>query len=327
MVSARTARAKHSRISLYVGVVPGDQPDQASDGPGPARTRVAKTPVILVLGVKPERFLGTEGRIDAVPEPPAAEDSDVLVKAIASGIEAGGYVIAILPQWFADEGALRLGMARSMLDTDRLAVHETALPPLAGAVLASLASAAGPHVPSAGVLASLLGELEAELHVFTWLGSVSGLSTPSPSFGQHLSSIGPNRSFGVSSWPQPSVHKLAAGQATVPLPDLMRPSRMAIAARADDGGWAARLVNRELGGLEVVEVDPTPGGPDWWGTTKLVESVVYPVDVQDLVAELVDELEPWVCRWCRELIARSPCPLCGHRGRPRRHPAASAGRP
>ena len=95
----------------------------------------------------------------------------MLVEALASGIEAGGHVIAVLPQWFPPEGALRLAMARSMLDTDRVAVHETALPPLAGAVLCSLASALAPHVPSAGVLASLLPELEAELHVFTWLGS------------------------------------------------------------------------------------------------------------------------------------------------------------
>ena len=50
---------------------------------------------------------------------------------------------------------------------------------------------------------------------------------------------------------------------------------------------------------------------------------MFPVDVAELAEELVAELEPWLCRWCRELIAGSPCPLCGHRGRPvrRRAPA------
>ena len=49
-----------------------------------------------------------------------------------------------------------------MLDTDRVAVHETALPPLAATVLCSLASSLAPARPvSAGVLASLLPELEA----------------------------------------------------------------------------------------------------------------------------------------------------------------------
>ena len=87
--------------------------------------------MVLAFGLKPERFVGREGRIDAVLEPPPAEEADVLVQALASGIAEGGYVIAILPQWFPPEGALRLAMARSMLDTDRVAVHDTALPPLA----------------------------------------------------------------------------------------------------------------------------------------------------------------------------------------------------
>jgi hypothetical protein len=212
-------------------------------------------------------------------------------------------------------------MARSMLDTDRVAVHETALPPLAGAVLCSLASSLAPHMPSAGVLVSLLPELEAELHVFTWLGSVSGLSAPAPSFGQHLASLGPNSAFGVSSWPEPSVHKLSSGEPGVPLPEIERPSRMVVAPRNGDTAWARDTVNRALGGLPVAEVEATPNGPSWWGTSKVVESVVFPVDIPELAADLLAEQEQWVCRWCRELIARSPCPLCGHRGRPVRRRA------
>jgi hypothetical protein len=57
----------------------------------------------------------------------------------------------------------------------------------------------------------------------------------------------------------------------------------------------------------------------------VVESVVFPVDIPELAADLLAEQEQWVCRWCRELIARSPCPLCGHRGRPvRRRPPQPA---
>ena len=296
--------------------MPANPEGQASD-----RSTDRPLPVILAFGLKPERFVGSEGRIDAVLEVPAADEADVLVQALASGIEAGGAVIVVLPQWFPPEGALRLAMARSMLDTDRVAVHETALPPLAAAVLCSLASSLAPHVPSAGVLASLMPELETELHVFTWLGSVSGLSAPAPSFGQHLASLGPNSAFGVSSWPEPSVHKLSTGEPGVPLPEIGRPSRMVVAPRNGDAAWAKDTVNRALGGLPVAEVEATPNGPSWWGTSKVVESVVFPVDAEDLAEDLLAELEPWVCRWCRELIARSPCPLCGHRGRPVRRRA------
>jgi hypothetical protein len=294
--------------------VPANPVDQASD-----RSSARPAPVILAFGLKPERFVGAEGRIDAVLEP--AGEAGVLVQALSSGIEASGYVIAVLPHWFPPEGALRLAMARSMLDTDRVAVHETALPPLAAAVLCSLASSLAPDVPSAGVLASLLPELEAELHVFTWLGSVSGLSAPAPSFAQHLASLGPHSAFGVSSWPEPSVNKLSAGEPGVPLPEIGRPSRMVVAPRNGDTAWAKETVNRALGGLPVAEVEPTPNGPSWWGTAKVVESVVFPVDTAELAADLLAELDVWVCRWCRELIARSPCPLCGHRGRPVRRRA------
>ena len=286
----------------------------------------AERPVVLVFGLRPERLFDTEGRIDAFLEPPDQDRVGVLIEALSSGLQAGGHVIAIVPEWVGAEALERLRMVRSMLDTHRVAVHETALPPLAATVLASLASACGPYAPSAGVLASLLPELEAELHVVTWLGSVTGLSTPAPSFGQHLASLAPGSAFAVSSFPEPAVHRIGGGDA-VPLPQIERPSRLVIAARDGDVGWITGTVNPALGGLESRQIEPTPGGQKWWGTGKLVEAVAFPIDVRSLTAELSEALDPWVCRWCRELIARSPCPLCGHRGRPARRGARPAAPP
>jgi hypothetical protein len=67
-----------------------------------------------------------------------------------------------------------------------------------------------------------------------------------------------------------------------------------------------------------VRVEATPGGPTYWGTSKLVEAVVCPADPDGLAGELMQSVDAWGCRWCGELIARSPCPMCGHRARPRR---------
>ena len=283
-------------------------------------------PTVLVFGLKPERLTDTEGRIDAFLEPPTQEQGETLVEAVRSGIEAGGHVVALVPQWLDGEALLRLQMVQSALDDERLTIHETPLPPLAGAVLASLASATAPHLPSVGVLASLLPELEAQLHVFSWLGSVSGLSVPAPTIGQHMASLTPGSAFGVSSYPEPSVHRLGRELPGVPLPAIERPSRLAVSDHGGDAGWIATL-NQALGGLDVRQVEPTPNGPKWWGTGKLVESVAFPVDAAALAAELAAAADPWSCRWCRELIARSPCPLCGHRGRPRRRGAQAAGEP
>jgi hypothetical protein len=121
------------------------------------------------------------------------------------------------------------------------------------------------------------------------------------------------------------VHKLGRDGPGVPLPRIERPSRLAVSDQGGNVDWV-HAVNAALGNLEVRTVEPTPNGPSWWGTGKLVESVAYPVDVQRLAADLAQAADPWSCRWCRELIARSPCPMCGHRGRPpRRRAAAGAG--
>jgi hypothetical protein len=278
-------------------------------------------PVIVAFGLKPERLVGAEGRIDAVPELPSAEQAGLLMEALASGIRAGGSVIAIVPEWFAPEGLRRLEMARTLLDTARVAIHVTALPPLAATALASLASSLGPRLPSAGLLASALPGLSEQLHQITWLGSVTGLKHPAPSLGQHVSSLTPGSAFGVSSHPEPAVHKLQNGQPSVPLPRLVRPSRLALAARNGDEHWITGPVNAALGNLPIVRVEPTPGGQEFWGTTKVVEAVVVPADPDGLARELLQSVDAWACRWCGELIARSPCPLCGHRARPRRRPA------
>jgi hypothetical protein len=293
-------------------------PAEAADQSGSGRA------VVLVFGLRPERLLDSEGRIDAFLEPPGQEQVGVLVEAVRSGLQAGGSVIAIAPEWIGRDAIARVAMVRSMLDTHRLAVYETALPPLAATVLASLTSACAPYAPSTGVLASLLPELEAELHVFTWLASVTGLSTPAPSFGQHVASLTPGSAFAVSSWPEPSVHRLRGDGAGVPVPELTRPARLVVAPQIERTDWVTGVISPALGGLEVRRVEPTPGGPTWWGTSKLVEAVAYPLDVQALVGELVARLDPWTCRWCRELVARSPCPLCGHRGRPARRRVATS---
>jgi hypothetical protein len=300
--------------------VPAREEEHATDveaAPSPfARRRPA--PVIVAFGLKPERLVGAEGRIDAVPEAPTAEQAGLLVDALSSGIAAGGAVIAIVPEWFAPDGLKRLEMARNILDTDRVAIHLTPLPPLAATALASVASSLGMRLPSAGLLGSALAGLEEQLHAITWLGSVTGLKHPTPSLGQHVASLTPNSAFAVASFPHPAVFKLQTANTTIPLPRITRASRLVVAPRNGDENWVTTTLNAQLGTLPVVKVDPTPGGTSYWGTSKLVEAVVCPADPDALANELMQSVEPWACRWCGELIARSPCPMCGHRARPRR---------
>src|SRR3954447_135499 len=135
-------------LGLYCGRVPAagedHSPNFRPDGDAPAPRR---TPVIVVFGLKPERIVGAEGRIDAVPEPPSQEQAGLLVEAISSGIEAGGTVVAIVPEWFPPEGLQRLEMARVLLDTERVAIHVTAPAPLAATAPGRLPPRPAPPPP------------------------------------------------------------------------------------------------------------------------------------------------------------------------------------
>src|SRR4051794_29258547 len=110
----------------YGDCVPGPAPDEPVPG-APARAQ-HPAPTLLVFGMRPERLLDREQRIDAFLEPPSQEQWPIVIEALESGIEAGGRVVAIPPQWLGDEAVMRFGMAPAMLHTHRVAAPRTALP-------------------------------------------------------------------------------------------------------------------------------------------------------------------------------------------------------
>ena len=284
-------------------------------------------PVIVAFGLKPERLVGAEGRIDAVPEPPLAEQAGLLMEALASGIKAGGAVIAIVPEWFAPEGLRRLEMARTLLDTARVAIHVTALPPLAATALpASHRPRPAPaerrpareRAPRA-VRAAAPDHVARERDWTQAPGAEPRPACLEPDAGQRVRRL---------LAPRARRPQAPEGQASVPLPRIVRAEPPRDRARNGDEHWITGPVNAALGNLPLLRVEPTPGGQEYWGTSKVVEAVVVPADPDGLAHELLQTVDAWACRWCGELIARSPCPLCGHRARPRRRPAAaSTGRP
>ena len=79
---------------LYCGHVPAPEEEHSANFV-PSAPQAASTldrqaaprpgPVIVAFGLKPERLVGAEGRIDAVPEPPTAEQAGLLVDALAPG--------------------------------------------------------------------------------------------------------------------------------------------------------------------------------------------------------------------------------------------------
>ncbi len=242
----------------------------------------------------------------------ASTDDDVpaLVKTLRAAARRAPHVIVIYAEWL-DAGALRrLQTARAALDTSRVALVGSDLPPLAGSVLAVLCAALAPQV-HVGRLVGGLPRVANELVVIGWLRSVSGLKRPSPSMVQHAASLIPRRGFGVQVQPEPFVRRLNPDReaAIALVPETME---VVIADRAGDISWVTDVVNPALGRLRLSEVDATHHGPTWWGTARLTEVVVYPADLDALAVRATAELPQHRCGWCDTRVATPACPFCGH---------------
>jgi hypothetical protein len=267
---------------------------------------------IISIGFKTEAFVSGGGTIPAFSHTPAPNDFERLIDTVRTAIHESGHVIAIYPDYAAEPLLARLETVRTALNTRKLAPYGTALPPLAGAALTSLATAVTPYIQAPGVLFAALPNLQAELVVLAWLGSVSKLNNPSPSMGQHLLSMWPTSAFAVKFWPEPTVKTLRKKDRTLSLPTTFRPMMLATAAREGaDATWVDEVVLPGLGKPPTVRFDPTPLGPRWWGTARLLEAVAYPVDVPVIARRITQNLSPFLCRWCGDAIATRHCPFCG----------------
>ncbi len=268
---------------------------------------------MIAVGYRPERFLPEQDDIPFFPAPLERTTLAGLTDEIARGVADRGRVLVVYPRRGPLEDTLRrLQTARAAVDPAAVAAHGSDLPPLAGAVLSALASALAFEVPSAGVLVSAFPRLEKELLVIARLGSLRGLEHPVPSIWQHLVSMMPGAHFGVSFWPQPSVRRLTRRDPVVPLPTLHNPkAAVAISGADGDVSWAEEVVTPALGPLPVNRVGVTPLGRSWWGTDKVIEAVIYPVDVPHIARTVTRDLVLLPCRSCGAAVGSRSCPFCG----------------
>ncbi|HEY1274809.1 MAG TPA: sulfite exporter TauE/SafE family protein [Thermoleophilaceae bacterium] len=298
---------------------PGEPPRDRPPRGTPTGLGSHRPPVVIGLGLEPLRLLEGQGRIDCVLETPTQAEVPVLVDLLEAGVAAGGGVVAIVPDWFPAAGRASFALARRTLDDPLIAVHRTPCPPLQAAVLAACASALGGRMAGPGLVASVLRAVERRLFAVAWLGTVTGLSEPKPPWALRLLSPLPGQGFVVlAAGESASVHRARAGRHELQLDPA---AAVAVSARrAEPGRLTAAFP--QLAGLPSVAVAPTPAGPLWWGTGRLVEAVVYPRDPERLAVELLRDAARWDCSWCGQPVAVSPCPCCGRAARPREAAAA-----
>ncbi len=251
-----------------------------------------------------------------VAETAAGEDAlPGLIATLEDALSRAARAIVVLPDWLEDAALRRLQTAAGLLESDRIAVHRTSLPPLAASVTAALAAAMAESVAGAGPLAGALPAIEDELLVGAWAGSVSGLERPEPSMAQHARSALPGSGFAIRVQPDPCVVTLGRDGSGNPFEPPELPIEVVVAAGpAGNLDWVLDVAVPALGGPPVSELgEQTSGAERWWGTAKVVELVGHPADLRRL-AERAVPADLVACRWCAEPVAAGrPCPFCGER--------------
>jgi hypothetical protein len=270
--------------------------------------------VVVGLGLELERLWPDQPGVVLAGAPRAEDDVAALVELLRAVLEGARRAVVVLPAFSGPDAWRRLQTAHALLDTDRVALHRTELPPLAAGVATALGAALVPHLPGPGALAGALGQIERELVVLAWLARVTGLRRPSPTVAQHARSVLPGGGgFLAILQPEPAVVGLTGTGADVPLARVDRPMELLMAPHPrGDVDWVVEVANPALGRLRLRELDPTEDGAAWWGTDRLVELVALPTELPALAARVAPALER--CRWCTEPVAAGgPCPFCGDR--------------
>jgi hypothetical protein len=266
---------------------------------------------VIGLGCELDRLFSGQPAAVPIPGPPEREDLRDLFDAIGGPIRGGASEIVIVGDWLPPETLERVRTIRSLLQTDRVAIHITDLPPLAASVLAALTAAVAPLAVSAGALAGAIDRIADELLVLAWAGSVAGLRHPGVSLFDHARSALPWSSFAVGLQPESFVQPASAGADDLPLTPPAHPIELLVAPEDDaDLDWIVEVVAPALGGVGIRQIPPTLHGAQWWGTTRLTEMVGVPTSLEGLAARtLPRSVSP--CQWCDEPIAAPPCPFCG----------------
>ncbi|MBO0767407.1 MAG: hypothetical protein J2O48_01855 [Solirubrobacterales bacterium] len=273
---------------------------------------------VVGVGCELDRVFAGQRPVLPVPALPRRDDLRDLFDAISGPVRAGHAVIVVVGDWVEEAVLDRLYLIRSLLQTHRVVIHITPLPPLAAGVLAAVIAALADEAVSPGVLAGALKRISERIPVLAWTSTVAGLRHPDISVVDHARSTLPWASFAVGFQPQPFVAPLRAKITEPlnldPLPEsqslLMAPSEK---VEQDDLDLAVNVIIPALGASQARQMEGSLHGPDWWGTRRVIEISGVPTDLHRLaVTTLPQETER--CRWCDELIGAPPCPMCGDRG-------------
>lgn len=244
----------------------------------------------------------------AVLADPAARGLDDSVTELRRLVDRFGHVIVVCPASAPAAVAHRLHTVRGLLESDRIALVRTDLPPLGAAVLVRQLRQLSACDFSPGVLASAARLLAHYIYAGAVLGSVSRLDRVPVTLGSHLKSWLPGAHFAVLAGPTPRIVRVGADETAFAGPEFTTRLLIARGQLATDWPTASLAPRWAVAGPAEETVLPA-SSPAWWGTPKLVEFAAYLSDLP-VLHQLVASVRRETCHWCGMELIGDRCGFC-----------------
>ncbi|MFD7508038.1 hypothetical protein ACFV5N_01625 [Streptomyces sp. NPDC059853] len=242
--------------------------------------------------------------------PPGEQDFPTALAEIAGLLERHGHVIAVYPATTPRAHVQRLHAVRAMLESDRIALLSTSLPPLGAAVLVRQLRQLSVCDFGPGVL----GAATRLLSHYIYAGALLGSAARADRLPVALPPVTGPRS--VVSAPhavlaRPTAQLVRAGERSgaAGLAGPQFATTLTYAAGRFDSAWVTGQLARQW---QVQGVHPVPlpaQSPAWWHTHKLVEFAAAIHDAS-LLYQMVSSMRQEPCHWCGFTLIGDRCAFC-----------------
>ncbi|MFF2809020.1 hypothetical protein ACFVT2_17910 [Streptomyces sp. NPDC058000] len=265
---------------------------------------------------------------------PHLQPLDEALTEISAVLEHHGHLIVLYSAACPPEHVRRLHTLRAVLESERIAILPSALPPLGVAVLARQLRQLSVCGFSPGVLACAARLLAHYVHAGALLGSVSGLDRVEVDLRSHMKSWLPGAHFAVLATPQPQLLHLDRHSTHAGLRPPGFATQLAVARGQLTADWVTAALAPAWQVQGVYEARLPTDSARWWGTQKLIEFAAAIPDPA-LLSRLVASVRREECGWCGQEVIGDRCAFCAAPlardraggGSAGRAPAAIAGAP
>ncbi|WP_267243143.1 hypothetical protein [Streptomyces sp. PR69] len=222
-------------------------------------------------------------------------------------LEQHGYVVALCPSALPPAHQMRLHTIRTVLESNRIALLRTDLPPLGLAVLVRQLRQLSVCDFGPGVIASAARLLAHYVYAGALLGTVARLDRVPVSLKSHAKSWVPGAQFAVLANPRPQLLRIGTGDGRVQGPEFV--TQLAVANGQLHSEWVTGALAHQWQVRGVQETLLPADSPGWWGTPKLIEFAAFLPDISVLY-QLVASVRREVCTWCGIQLIGDRCGFC-----------------